>query len=324
MAPRFSVVIPTFNHAEFLRNALRSVLEQSFTDFDIWVINNLSTDHTVEVVNGFNDPRIHLMEFSNNGIIGASRNVGTKASSGDYVAFLDSDDVWHANKLETVSKAIADDPEAGVICHSQMILREGRQSGTVMAGPPKGRKGELFDYWVRNGNTLTPSAAVVRRQSLESVGGFSEDPSLATVEDTDLWLRLAKDHKFVFLPDILGDYNMYPNSSSANVELHLSGSLTLIDRHWNSYRPNGRSLGDAISIQHQRSNAYFGAARQYQRAGNFRKPLAYFAKALSLYPFHLRSVAAAGLLIAGKVLGVKWSVRLTDALWRSGTRRKMD
>lgn len=316
MSPAFSVIIPTFNQAEFLGAAIQSVLDQTFTDLDIWVVNNLSTDHTVEVANSFGDSRVNVTDFSNQGIIGASRNVGIKASDGEFVAFLDSDDTWRPNKLALVSAAIGANPENDVFCHSQLVLRDGMPVGITGFGPPAKYSGPLFDYWLQRGNRLTPSSAVVRRRSLESTNGFSEDPSLATVEDSDLWLRLSKTCKFLFLPDVLGDYNLHPGGSSTNVDQHLEASLTLIDRHWADYRPEGNSLTLCMAKRHQQANVHFGAARQYQRAGGFRKPLEHFAKALALYPAHMRSVAGLGLLFAGKPLGAKRSARFADAIWR--------
>jgi glycosyltransferase involved in cell wall biosynthesis len=318
MSPVFSVVIPTYNQADLLRTALASVLNQTFTDFDVWVVNNYSTDHTVEVANSFGDSRINVIDFSNQGIIGAGRNVGIKASKGELVAFLDSDDSWHPGKLQAVSTAISNNPEADVFCHAQMVFRDGNPVEKTEFGTPNGYDGSLFDYWLRHGNRLTPSAAVVSRRCLESAEGFSEDPTLVTVEDSDLWLRLSKTCEFVFIPEVLGDYNLHPGSSSANVETHLKAALALIDRHWAGYEPEGKLSSRSMALRHQQANVHFGAARQYQRAGSFKKPLVHFTKALMLYPLHLRSIAGLGLLLAGRPLGAKRSARIVDALWRVG------
>jgi len=318
MPPFFSVVIPTYNQADLLRAALTSVLNQTFADFDVWLVNNRSTDHTVEVANSFDDPRINVIEFSNQGIIGAGRNAGIQASQGKFVAFLDSDDSWRPDKLQVVSTAISENLEAGVFCHAQIVFRDGNPVEKTEFGTPKGYEGPLFYYWLRHGNRLTPSAAVVSRRYLKSVEGFSEDPKLVTVEDSDLWLRLSKACEFVFIPDVLGDYNLHADSSSANVQTHLNAALALIDRHWAGYEPESKSISRSMALRHQRANVHFGAARQYQRTGSFIKPLVHFTKALMLYPLHLRSIAGLGLLFAGKPLGAKKSARFADALWRMG------
>ena len=96
MPPTFSVIIPTYNQADFLRLALKSVLDQTLRDFEVIIVNNYSTDHTLEVVEQLNDHRLSVKNFRNHGVIGASRNSGIRASNGEYVAFLDSDDTWHS------------------------------------------------------------------------------------------------------------------------------------------------------------------------------------------------------------------------------------
>ena len=95
--PAVSIVIPTYNHGYFLKKCLQSVIDQTLTDWEAIVINNFSEDNTIDVVNSFHDPRIHLVNFKNNGIIAASRNEGIKISNADLIAFLDSDDSWYCS-----------------------------------------------------------------------------------------------------------------------------------------------------------------------------------------------------------------------------------
>ena len=98
--PVVSIVIPTYNHGRFLKKCLQTVLDQTFTGWEAIVVNNFSEDNTIAVINSFQDQRIHLVNFKNNGIIAASRNLGIKRSVGEYIAFLDSDDWWIPQKLE--------------------------------------------------------------------------------------------------------------------------------------------------------------------------------------------------------------------------------
>src|SRR5450759_2358523 len=99
-APLVSVVIPTYNHARFLGRALQSVLDQTYTNWEAIVVDNHSQDHTGEVVEAFADPRITLLKVHNGGVIATSRNMGIRRARGEWIAFLDSDDWWAANKLE--------------------------------------------------------------------------------------------------------------------------------------------------------------------------------------------------------------------------------
>ena len=99
-SPLISVVIPTYNHAEFLKVAISSVLAQTYQNFEIVIVDNHSNDHTREVVVSFSDDRIHLHKINNNGIIAASRNLGIDHAEGDWIAFLDSDDYWYPTRLQ--------------------------------------------------------------------------------------------------------------------------------------------------------------------------------------------------------------------------------
>ncbi|MFM8815465.1 MAG: glycosyltransferase family 2 protein, partial [Actinomycetes bacterium] len=99
-SPLVSIVIPTYNHAPMLQRALSTVVKQTYQNWNAIVVNNFSTDNTLEIVAAFNDPRIQVVNFRNNGVIGASRNEGIALSTGTYVAFLDSDDTWVPSKLE--------------------------------------------------------------------------------------------------------------------------------------------------------------------------------------------------------------------------------
>ncbi len=92
-----SVVIPTYNHARFLGRALQSVMDQTYKNWEVIIIDNHSQDNTDEIVEAFKDPRITLLKIHNNGVIAASRNMGIRAAKGEWIAFLDSDDHWYPN-----------------------------------------------------------------------------------------------------------------------------------------------------------------------------------------------------------------------------------
>lgn len=131
-----TVVIPTYNHAEFLKRALDSVVAQTYKDWEAIVVNNFSTDNTIVIVESFNDERIRLINFRNNGIIAASRNRGIEAARGKYVAFLDSDDIWYPEKLQVC----LDQAETGaqLICHGELWVNTDNSRREVMYDPPNG------------------------------------------------------------------------------------------------------------------------------------------------------------------------------------------
>ena len=102
--PEVSIIIPTYNKGEYIGKCLQSVIDQTFTDWEAIIVNNFSEDNTVDIVKGFNEPRFHLINFKNHGVIAASRNRGIRSAKGKYIAFLDSDDWWYPKKLEIVLK----------------------------------------------------------------------------------------------------------------------------------------------------------------------------------------------------------------------------
>ena len=123
-APVVSIIIPTYNQAHLLVKCLQSVLSQTLTNWEALVINNFSDDNTIEVVNRFNDPRIQLVNFRNYGIIAASRNQGIDRSNADFIAFLDSDDIWYPSKLKVCIKELTGDRD--LVCHNLKYVKNGK------------------------------------------------------------------------------------------------------------------------------------------------------------------------------------------------------
>jgi glycosyltransferase involved in cell wall biosynthesis len=111
MQPAVSVIIPTYNRANYLKKSIQSVVSQTIKDIEIIVINNYSTDNTLEVINSFYDQRIQIINFKNDGVIARSRNKGLVQSTGKYIAFLDDDDIWCPDKLELQIKYLEYHPE---------------------------------------------------------------------------------------------------------------------------------------------------------------------------------------------------------------------
>ena len=215
--PAVSVVIPTYNHAQFLGQALHSVLAQTCTAWEAIVVNNYSQDNTAEIVAAFDDPRIRLVNFRNHGIIAASRNHGIQLAQTDLVAFLDSDDVWYPRKLEICLDAIAQGFD--LVCHGEAWTTEGTPARNVFYGPEAraAYRALLFD-----GNCISTSAVVVKKSILREAQGFSEDPRFVTVEDYDLWLKLARNGARIgFVREILGEYRIHGANASKALLRHV-------------------------------------------------------------------------------------------------------
>ena len=201
---KVSIVIPTYNSAPLLARALRSVLDQTYSNWEAFVIDNHSSDNTDAVVASFQDVRICLLKTHNQGVIAKSRNIGIRQATGQWIAFLDADDWWTPEKLErsvVVLKAGAD-----VVYHD--LRRAGpRKSWSRRVIRSRRLQQPVFHdlYW--NGNGLLNSSVVVSRKLLCAVDELSENPALVGAEDFECWLRLARQSDdFVKLPGIYGYY----------------------------------------------------------------------------------------------------------------------
>lgn len=222
------MVIPTYNHAHFLRMAIDSIYRQTFTQWEAIIVNNYSEDDTKTVVESFSDPRIQLVNFRNHGVIAASRNYGISLARGEYISFLDSDDRWYPEKLERSVTVLAKGGD--VVCHGEAWIKNNLEYRKVNYGPAKKAAYEplLFGH-----NCLSTSAVTVRKSCIDQVGGFDEDPDCVTVEDYDLWLKLSKaGFKFDFIDEILGEYNIHDSNNSHSVLRQLQAELTVLEKHF--------------------------------------------------------------------------------------------
>jgi|TARA_B110000977_G_scaffold65173_1_gene88799 glycosyltransferase involved in cell wall biosynthesis len=208
--PLVSVVIPTYNYAHYLGDAIKSVLDQSYSTLEVIVVDNYSTDNTRELVESIKDKRVRFLRFQNGGSIAAARNYGWRKSNGTLVAFLDADDKWLPDKL--AKQVPCHFPISNTISHHNL-----RFFGSRSNGKTSGRKlstVSLLDLLTR-GNALATSSVIVSRSLLESSKGFSEEAEIVSAEDFELWLRLAeKGANFRFLRKTLGSYRIHAGSSS--------------------------------------------------------------------------------------------------------------
>lgn len=223
--PLISVIIPVYNGARTIRETIDSVLSQSFSDFELLIINDGSTDNTLDVVARFSDPRIHVFSYPNAGS-NPSRNRGIDFAKGDYLSFIDADDLWTPDKLEAQLQALRDNPLAGVayswtdcLDEKGQFLRQGphaRVSGDVLANL-------LLTDWIGSGSNV-----LIRKQTCIEAGKFDE--SLPNAQDWDMWLRLAARCQFACVPRVQVLYRVSAHSLSTNVERMEAASLRVIER----------------------------------------------------------------------------------------------
>jgi teichuronic acid biosynthesis glycosyltransferase TuaG len=289
--PMISIIIPTYNHAKFLREALNSVLAQTFTDWEAIVVNNFSEDDTVDVVNSFSDARIRLVNFRNNGVIAASRNEGIRLANAELIAFLDSDDMWFAEKLARCVEELTFGID--LVGHGLRYIKNNDFCKNVRTGSDKAA---TFNKLLFGANCITTSAVVVRKSWLLKVGGFDESHDLITGEDYDLWLKLSKaGAKFHFVDDILGEYRLHGSNASKNILRQMEVTMAVVNKHFASAEKDTFII--RLNIRRRRAMIFYDFARAMQKNGQKSEALELFWKSAKTYPFRLRTYIAMGLNI---------------------------
>jgi glycosyltransferase involved in cell wall biosynthesis len=187
MQPLVSVIIPTYNRAAFLKEALDSLEKQIFKDFEVIVIDDGSTDTTQDILKAYQSKiNLRAIAFSENQGVSKARNWGIRESHLPWIAFLDSDDQWTPNKLEVQMKYLKEHPDIKICQTEEIWIRDG-----VRVNPMKKHEKSGGDIFRRALELciVSPSATVVSRRLLDEVGPFDE--SLPVCEDYDLWLRIS-------------------------------------------------------------------------------------------------------------------------------------
>ena len=215
--PLVSIIIPTYNHANFLDKALESLIYQTYSNWEAIVIDNHSTDETNQVIDKFKDSRIQYFKIFNDGIIAKSRNFGINVAKGDWIAFLDSDDWWTEDKLEICLKNINENVD--FIYHKLEIIYNNSNSylkrkKIVGRHLNKPILNNLLISEIKDGSAIGNSSVVVRKDILNKIGGISEDRKMVASEDFNTWLRVAQiTDQFKYIKNRLGYYLVHDKSS---------------------------------------------------------------------------------------------------------------
>jgi glycosyltransferase involved in cell wall biosynthesis len=293
--PLISIIIPTYNHAHLISRAIGSLIEQTYPHWEAIIINNFSEDNTVEVIESFQDPRIILINFRNNGSIAASRNLGVRQAKGEIIAFLDSDDYWYPPKLElSLNELIRSNADFCV--NSEMIFINDREIKPIFSGSPH----ELnYSHLLFVGNIISTSSVVVKKSVLENVGLFNEDKKYVTAEDYDLWLRIAqKNYKMTSVKDIMGGHLEHTNNNSSAVDRHHLAIVEVLNLHFKDL-PN--SFWISVKKHQRWANLYYGSGRNATKQKQFIKACRFFLSGLKHNPFKIKFYPALGVALFGTI-----------------------
>ncbi|ODS32018.1 MAG: glycosyltransferase [Candidatus Scalindua rubra] len=253
--PEISIIMPTYNNARYIGEAIDSVFSQTYDNYELIIIDNYSIDEMVEVVTSYQSSKIKLIRFSNNGIIDASRNVGIRASKGKYIAFLDSDDLWLPEKLTRQVVYMERHLDLDLVYGLAKSIGNPLFEGRLVAQP----KGSAFCSTFEGlfiSNSIVCMTVMARASSLKRVGLFNEDPNFVRVEDWDLWLRIAHDYKIGFIPEVLGFHRVHAQNVSKDETSYLK-PLNVIKKYENM------SWVSQELVERSRYSFYFAAAMSY-------------------------------------------------------------
>ncbi len=229
-----SIILPTFNHAKFLKKAIESVINQTYINWELIIIDNNSTDETFDIVNSYSDHRITYSKIQNNGVIAASRNLGISLSNGSWIAFLDSDDWWTNNKLSRSVEYINKD-KFDLIYHDLFLVYKPNQKSYQRIASSRTLYFPVFEDLLLNGNGILNSSVIVRKDLLEDVGLISCDTNKITWEDYDCWLRISQiTNKFHYIKETLG-YYWAAGGNMTNPDQDLKNAKSIYNKYIEGY-----------------------------------------------------------------------------------------
>lgn len=240
MKPYFTIIIPSYNHAHFLRLSIADLMNQTIQDWECIVVDNQSNDNTKEVVESFHDKRLKIITIDNMGSIAKSRNIGIKMAEGTWLAFLDSDDRWYPHRLEIIQNNINANTDAVVFSTDEKVINQLANSESINYYGPY--ESFFYEKLLTFGNRLSTSATVVNKDFINKKAlKFSENIKYITVEDYDFWMRIAKSGAvFKFISEVCGEYIVHGNNATNKLELHYANLRAMLYDHLDSLKSNSK------------------------------------------------------------------------------------
>lgn len=283
--PTVSVVIPTYKHRDFVLATLDSVFAQTFTDYEVIVVNDGSPDDTAEVLRPLVESgRIRYIEQANAGQSQA-RNVGIEAAQGEFVALLDDDDLWLPDKLEWQVDALHQHPEA------VMVYGATQAFGDTEFYSPEGEvpSGRVYAAFLRRNWIMSPGQTLIRASALKTISGL--DASLWGVDDWDLYVRLASVGEFLYRPQVTLRYRLHrANASRDGWRMYLQ-SCRLRRKHF-GVMPDPRRLADWLGCRRFMIESFHpvvsSAAQDAMNQGDWKLARHLWLKAIRIKPGTLR------------------------------------
>jgi glycosyltransferase involved in cell wall biosynthesis len=274
-----SVVIPTYNRSDYLIEALNSVINQTYKNIEIIIVDDGSKDNTKEVVNNYielHKTRNIRYYYKENGGVATARNFGIHQSNGILIAFLDSDDLLKKEKLSKQVK-LFDNPKVGLVHSHYSIMKEFGEIITNKTIKQNKLNGYMYNK-MRISNLVGTSTVIVKKECINTVGLFEGEYSPA--EDYDLWLRISKEYEFGYLEESLAYYREFSSDNiSRNLTKMENGVIKILDKHWNNIKLSNQEK-EEMKISYSRFYSYLST--NYYQQNNIEKFLEYYIKSTNI------------------------------------------
>lgn len=292
--PKVSVVIPTYNRAHLISRAIQSVLDQTYQDFEIIIVDDGSTDNTEEIVKNFEIPKIKYIRHNGNKGASAARNTGIKASKGEYIAFQDSDDEWFPDKLEQQMKVFSNAPSNVGVVYSGFYRIEVNKKLYIPDAHIAQKEGNIHNQLLK-GNFIGTPAVLIKKECFENVKYFDEE--IPALEDWELWIGISKYYCFKYINKPL----LYSYSTPNSVNLHKKSLIkaieTIIANNLNDYTKNNKIL----------SEYYLGIGVDLCSNNDFKNGRNYLVKSVEANHLNIKAILRLSVLLFGQKTYLKLS-----------------
>jgi glycosyltransferase involved in cell wall biosynthesis len=302
--PTVSIIIPTYNRRQLIARSIKSVLNQTYRDFELIIVDDGSTDDTSEVVAGFNDERIRYIRCEENRGEAAARNTGIKTARYDYIAYQDSDDEWLPEKLARQMELLEDAPPRLGVIYTGFWKTENHRRTYVPFSWVSQKNGDIHKELLK-GNFIGSPVVLIKKECFNKVGLFDEN--LRNLVDWEMWLRISKHYHFrcVDEPLVVAHYDL--GNVSDNPGSLIDAMVLVLEKNRDEFEAEKRLL----------ARHWINIGNLLVAKGETKKGRRYIIDALRLYPFSIRLLSMAFLGFFGlydKVVRILRSV--------TGSKRK--
>jgi glycosyltransferase involved in cell wall biosynthesis len=274
--PLVSVILPTYNRAYIISRAISSVLNQTYRNLELIVIDDGSTDNTKDVVKNFNDDRLKYINHKQNKGANAARNIGINYANGEYVAFQDSDDEWLPEKIEKQINVFKEaKTEVGVVYTSFWSINDGISKTYYPPSFIKQKEGNVHEILLETNFISTPTA-IVKKECFEKVGLFDE--GLPRLQEWELWIKISKHYRFKHIDEPLVNSYLQPNSISRNMNAWIIARKRILEKYSEEISKKPVLLG----------KHYFEIGTLLCLYGEIKEGRSYFFKGVKTFPFNIK------------------------------------